>query len=83
MGSEKKNLMFREEVLEVLRHGGCLSGVNSVELCNNARMTLFEEIFHVMGTNDIRGADNDALELILLALIFIIEKWSATLQAND
>jgi hypothetical protein len=69
LGSEKNNLMFREDGLEVLRHRGCLSGLNGMELCNNARMTFFEHIFHAMGTYDLRGTNSDALELILLALL--------------
>jgi hypothetical protein len=69
LGSGKNNLMFGEDGLEVLRHRGCLSGVNGMELCNNARMTFFEEIFHAMGTDDLWGTDGDALELILLALL--------------
>jgi hypothetical protein len=40
-----------------------------MELGNNARMTFFEQLFHAMGTNDLWGTDNDALELILLALL--------------
>jgi hypothetical protein len=32
-------------------------------------MTFFEHIFHAMGTNDLRGIEGDALELILLALL--------------
>ena len=68
LGSGKTHLMFREDVLEVLRHRGCLSGLNGMELCNNVRMTFFEELFHVMGTDDLWGTGGDALELILLAL---------------
>jgi hypothetical protein len=41
LGSGKNHLMFREDGLEVLRHRGCLSGLNGMELCNNARMTFF------------------------------------------
>ena len=69
LGSGKNHLMFREDGLEVLWHRGCLSGLNGMELCNNARMTFFDELFHAMGTDDIRGTDGDALELILLALL--------------
>jgi hypothetical protein len=32
-------------------------------------MNFLEEIFHVMGTDDFRRANDDALELILLALL--------------
>jgi hypothetical protein len=32
LGSGKNNLMFEEDGLEVLRHRGCLSGVNGMEL---------------------------------------------------
>jgi hypothetical protein len=61
--------MFGEDVLEVRRHRGCLSGVNGMELCNNVRMTFFEESFHAMGTGYLKGTCCDALELILLALL--------------
>jgi hypothetical protein len=40
--SGKKKLMFGEYGLEVLWHRGCLSGVNGMELHNNARITFFE-----------------------------------------
>jgi hypothetical protein len=40
-----------------------------MEMGNNARMTFFEQLFHAMGTIDIRGTYGDALELILLALL--------------
>jgi hypothetical protein len=69
LGSGKNHLMFREDGLEVLRHRGCLSGLYGMELGNNARMTFFEQLFHAMGTDDLRGTDDDALELILLALL--------------
>jgi hypothetical protein len=69
LGSGKNHLMFREDGLEVMRHKGCLSGLNGMEFCNNAKMSFFEQIFHVMGTDDLRGTDDDALELILLALL--------------
>jgi hypothetical protein len=68
-GSGKNNLMFGEDGLEVLQHIGCLSGMNGMELCNNARMTFFEDLFHAMGIEDLRETDGDALELILLALL--------------
>jgi hypothetical protein len=69
LGSGTNHLMFIEDGLEVLQHRGCLSGLNGMELCNNARMTFFEHLFHVMGTDDLRGTDSDALELILLSLL--------------
>jgi hypothetical protein len=61
--------MFGEDGLEVLRHRRCLSGLNGMESCNNVRMTFFEQFFHAMGTDDLRGTDGDVLELILLALL--------------
>jgi hypothetical protein len=67
--SGKNNLMFREDGLEVLWNIGCLSGLNGMDLCNNARMTFFEEIFHSMGTDDLQGTDGDSLELILFSLL--------------
>ena len=69
LGSGKNILMFGEDELEVWQHKGCLSGVNGMELCNNAAMTFFEEIFHVMGTDDIRGTYCESLELIPVALL--------------
>jgi hypothetical protein len=69
LGSGKKNLIFGEDGLEVPQHRGCLSGMNGMELCNNDRMTFFEDIFYAMGTYDLRGTGGDALELILLALL--------------
>jgi hypothetical protein len=69
LGSGKNHLMFREDGLEVLRHRGCLSCLYGMELANSARMTFFENILNVMGTNDLRGTNDDSLELILLALL--------------
>jgi hypothetical protein len=40
-----------------------------MELGNNNGMTFFEEIFHSMGADDIRGACCDFLEFILLSLL--------------
>ena len=48
--------MFGEDGLEVRRHRRCLSGMNGMELCNNVGMTFFEEIFHAMGIDGLRGA---------------------------
>ena len=61
--------MFREDGLEILRQRWCLSFLYGMDLVNNFRMTFSEKLFHAMGTNDIRGTDGDALELILLALL--------------
>jgi hypothetical protein len=69
LGSGENHLMFKEDGLEVLRHKMCLSCLYGMELGNNTRMTFFEQLFHVMGTNDLRGTDDDDLELILLALL--------------
>jgi hypothetical protein len=68
-GSGKNHLMFREDGLEFQRDRGCLSCLYGMELGNNSIMTFFEHIFLVMGTNDLQGTDNDALELILLTLL--------------
>jgi hypothetical protein len=43
LGSVKNKFMFGEDGLEVLRHRGCLSGLNGMESCNNVRMTFFEQ----------------------------------------
>jgi hypothetical protein len=50
-------------------HTGCLNSLNGVELGNDSKMTLFGDIFHYMGTDDLRGAYCDLLELILLSLL--------------
>jgi hypothetical protein len=55
LGSGKNSLMFGEVGLEFRMHRGCLNGLNRMELCNNVRMNFFEEIFHAMGTDDLRG----------------------------
>jgi hypothetical protein len=54
MGSGKDHLMFRKDGLEVLWHRGCFCCLYGMELRNNTRMTLFEQLFHAMGTNDLR-----------------------------
>jgi hypothetical protein len=69
LGSGKKHLMFREDGLEVLWHRGCLNYLYGIELGNNSKMTFFEQLFHAMGTNDLWGIVDDALELIFLALL--------------
>jgi hypothetical protein len=69
LGSVKNHLMFREDGLEVLWHRGCLSGLYGMELGNNAIMTFFENIFNAMGTDDLQGTEDYALELIFLALL--------------
>jgi hypothetical protein len=68
-GSGKNNLVAGEYRFEVNMHRGCLNKLNGMELGNNAIITLFEEIFHAMGTEDLRRAYCDALELILLSLL--------------
>jgi hypothetical protein len=50
-----------EDRLEVGKHKRCLNGLNIVEFGNNAKMTFFEEIFHLMGNDDFKGAYFDAL----------------------
>jgi hypothetical protein len=53
LGSGKNHVMFREDGLEVLRHRGCLNCLYGMELGNNAKMNLFEQIFHAMGADDL------------------------------
>jgi hypothetical protein len=55
-GGGKNNLVEGEDRLEVGMHKMCLNYMNGVELGYNSRMTFFEEFFHVMGTNDLRGS---------------------------
>jgi hypothetical protein len=54
LGSGKDQLMFRKDGLEVLQYRGCLCCLYGMELDDNTRMTLFEHLFHAMGTNDLR-----------------------------
>jgi hypothetical protein len=54
LGSGKDQLMFIKDGLEVLRDQWCLCCLYGKELGDNNRMTFFEKIFHVMGTNDLR-----------------------------
>jgi hypothetical protein len=59
--SEKKNLVFGDDTLEVNMHHRFLNFLNRMELGNNSRMEFFEEIFHSMGTNDLKGSYCDSL----------------------
>jgi hypothetical protein len=61
MGSGKNDLVFREDRLEVRMHRGCLNCLNEMKLENNSQMTFFEEIFHSMGIDDLRGSYCDSL----------------------
>lgn len=69
LGSGENNLVYGEDRLEVEMHRGCFNDLSGVELRNNAIMALFKEIFHSMGIDYLRGACDDALELILLPLL--------------
>jgi hypothetical protein len=42
-------------------HRGSLNCSNGIELGNNVEMAFFEELFHSMGIDDLRGACCDAL----------------------
>ena len=68
-GGGKSNLVVREDTLDVAIHRRCLNNMNGVDLGYNYQMTFFEDIFHAMGTDDLRGTCGDALELILLSLL--------------
>jgi hypothetical protein len=54
LGSGKDHLMFRKDGLEVLQHRGCLYLLYDMELGNNTRMNFFEQLFHAMGTTDLK-----------------------------
>jgi hypothetical protein len=69
MGSGKNNLVLGEDRLEFMMHRGCLNYLNGMELGNDAQMTFFEDLFHSMRTDDLRGAYCDDLEMILLFLM--------------
>ena len=63
-GSGKNNLVFGDDRLEVRMHRECFNCLNGMELGNNSRVEFFENIFHSVGTDDLRGAYYDALELM-------------------
>jgi hypothetical protein len=67
--SGKNNLMFGEDSLEVKMQRGCLNFFSLMELRNNTRVTFIENIFHVMGTDDLRRTNCESLELILLSFM--------------
>ena len=69
LGVGKKNMVSGEDRLEVEMHIMCLNNMNGVDLGYNSRMTFFEDLFHAMGTDGLRGTCGDALELILLSLL--------------
>jgi hypothetical protein len=48
---------------------GCLNHLNGMELRNNTGVDFIEEIFHVMGTDDLRRTNCDTLESIHLSLL--------------
>jgi hypothetical protein len=54
-GSGKNNLVAGEDRLEIGMHRRCFNNMNGVELGYNSKMPFFEELFHVMGTNDLKG----------------------------
>jgi hypothetical protein len=61
MGSGKNSVVFGKYRLKVRMHRWCLNCLIGIELRNNARMALFEELFYSMGIDDLKGACYDAL----------------------
>ena len=66
---EKNNLMFEEYGLEVRMHKRCLNDLNRMELSNDTRVAFLEDIFHTMGTNDLRRTICETLELITFSFL--------------
>jgi hypothetical protein len=66
-GGGKNNLVEGEDRLEVRMQKRCLNSLNGVDLGYNSLMIYFEDLFHAMGIDDLRGACCDALEPILLS----------------
>jgi hypothetical protein len=60
----KNNLMYGKDILEARMHIGCLNGFNRMELRNDIGVAFLEEIFHTMGTNDLKRTNCETLELI-------------------
>jgi hypothetical protein len=67
--SGKISFVFGEHSLEVRMHIGCLNCMNRMELINNTRVAFPEEIFHAMGTDDLRRTSCETLEVIPLFLL--------------
>jgi hypothetical protein len=65
----KNNLMFGKDSLEVKVHIGCLNDLNRMELSNDTEVAFLEEIFHMMGNNDLRRTNCETLELIHLSFL--------------
>jgi hypothetical protein len=65
----KNILMFGKDILEVRMHIGCLNGLNIMELRNDNGVAFLEDIFHMMGTNDLRRNNCETLELIPLSFL--------------
>jgi hypothetical protein len=57
----KNILMFGKDILEVRMHRGCFNGLNRMELRNDTRVAFVEDIFHTMGTNDLRRTSYETL----------------------
>jgi hypothetical protein len=53
LGGLKHNLVLGEDRLEVWMDIGCFNYMNGLKLGNNSRMTFSEEIFHLVGTDDL------------------------------
>jgi hypothetical protein len=67
--SGKNNLVFVENNLEGRMHRGCPNCVNRMDLRNNIGVASLEDIFHVMGTDDLRRINYETLEVIHLSLL--------------
>jgi hypothetical protein len=50
-------------------HRWCLNCLNGIELGINFGMFFFEELFHSMGIDDLKGSHCDSLELMLLVVL--------------
>jgi hypothetical protein len=64
MRGGKNSWMCGKDSLEVMMHKGCLNDLNVMELSNDTRVAFLEEIFHMMGTNDLRRTNSETLKLI-------------------
>jgi hypothetical protein len=69
----KNKLMFGKDSLEVRMHRGCLNDLNRMELSNDTRVAFLEDIFHKMGTNDLRRTNCDTLELIPFSFLLELQ----------
>jgi hypothetical protein len=68
----KNNLMCGKDSLEVRMHRGCLNGLNRMDLRNDTGVAFLEDIFHTMGTNDLRRTICETTFVLPIGITWLI-----------